>query len=569
LPVSMFLLVLYWHALGTFWPEDADDALRLVQVRDLLGGQGWFDLHQYRSNAPDGGVLMHWSRLVDIPLAATILLLKPLLGQAGAETAALAAIPLVTLFLALLLAGRLANLLAGREAVLGACLAAGLSLMVLAQMRPMRIDHHGWQVVCGLAALNALFARAPRPAGWLAGLALAAGLAISMEGLPLAVAVAGVAAWRWLRDPAGRVWCVTLMQGLAGGSLALFLATRGLADLAVHCDAIAPVHLAIFLWGALALTVLAALPRQSLPIVLGGFAVTGGVALAILAMAAPVCLGGGFAELPPSLHDNWLATVPEGRPVWEKTWPLAFQIVLPMAIALAVSLGLTLRAQGTGRARWGEFTALLFAAVVLALIVSRASATAQALSAVTLGWLVGRWFAALRAGAPLRQGLAILAGLLVVLFPMVPAMLMASAAPVPDTGDDHSAATLQACGMADAFPALSRLPKGEILTLIDMGSHLLLGTPHDVVATGHHRAAAGMLFEQAAFTAAPGRAHAMLAARGTAYVALCVNMDEAHRLAEAAPHGLAAQLLAARPPAWLEPVPLYGAGGNFHFWKVR
>ena len=47
---------------------DTDDVMRLVQVRDLLGGQGWFDLYQHRMNPPEG-TLMHWSRLVDAPLA--------------------------------------------------------------------------------------------------------------------------------------------------------------------------------------------------------------------------------------------------------------------------------------------------------------------------------------------------------------------------------------------------------------------------------------------------------------------------------------------------------------------
>jgi len=43
-----------------------DDAMRLVEVRDLLGGQSWFDLTQYRL-APPEGVRMHWSRLIDLP----------------------------------------------------------------------------------------------------------------------------------------------------------------------------------------------------------------------------------------------------------------------------------------------------------------------------------------------------------------------------------------------------------------------------------------------------------------------------------------------------------------------
>src|SRR5690606_28265498 len=51
--------------------QDNDDIMRLVQVRDLLAGQGWFDLMQYRLGL-EGGILMHWSRLVDLPIAALI-----------------------------------------------------------------------------------------------------------------------------------------------------------------------------------------------------------------------------------------------------------------------------------------------------------------------------------------------------------------------------------------------------------------------------------------------------------------------------------------------------------------
>ena len=51
---------------------DSDDAMRLVQVRDLLAGQPWYDLMQYRLGA-EPGPLMQWSRLVDAPIAVLIL----------------------------------------------------------------------------------------------------------------------------------------------------------------------------------------------------------------------------------------------------------------------------------------------------------------------------------------------------------------------------------------------------------------------------------------------------------------------------------------------------------------
>src|SRR3546814_11700627 len=67
--------------------------MRMAQVRDLLAGQGWWDLAQYRVNPAGGGVMMHWSRIVDAPLAAGIWLLKPLFGQAMAERIVMALWP--------------------------------------------------------------------------------------------------------------------------------------------------------------------------------------------------------------------------------------------------------------------------------------------------------------------------------------------------------------------------------------------------------------------------------------------------------------------------------------------
>lgn len=68
---------------------DNDSMLRLVEIRDLIGGQGWFDLHQYRMG-PQGGFVMHWSRLVDAPIAAIILVVSAFSGRlATGETAAM------------------------------------------------------------------------------------------------------------------------------------------------------------------------------------------------------------------------------------------------------------------------------------------------------------------------------------------------------------------------------------------------------------------------------------------------------------------------------------------------
>ena len=73
-----------WSDVRYFNLGDTDDNMRMMQVRGLLHGQGWFDLRQYRLNAPFGANI-HWSRLVDLPIAGLILLLRQFLGGAGAR----------------------------------------------------------------------------------------------------------------------------------------------------------------------------------------------------------------------------------------------------------------------------------------------------------------------------------------------------------------------------------------------------------------------------------------------------------------------------------------------------
>src|SRR5262245_45549475 len=66
--------------------SEPDNAMRLVRVRDLIAGQGWFDSVQVRLNPPEG-TPMHWARWIDAMLALPILLLTPILGQQNAEIA--------------------------------------------------------------------------------------------------------------------------------------------------------------------------------------------------------------------------------------------------------------------------------------------------------------------------------------------------------------------------------------------------------------------------------------------------------------------------------------------------
>src|SRR3569623_3374883 len=108
---------------------DSDDAMRLTEVHDFLGGQGGFDLVQHRLNTPYGAS-MHWSRLVDLPEATLLFLLRPFAGDAAA-TILLYVWPAL-LFVGLLwLTAKLALRLGRREALWPALILPSLSLITL------------------------------------------------------------------------------------------------------------------------------------------------------------------------------------------------------------------------------------------------------------------------------------------------------------------------------------------------------------------------------------------------------------------------------------------------------
>jgi hypothetical protein len=218
------MLVAGREAIGSWRMGDPDDQLRLLQVHDWIAGQSWWDITQYRMNLPDGGD-MHWSRLVDIPIAAIILLCRPFFGPVLAEHIAVVAVPLLTFGVVLALYAATARKLFGTKAAMLAALLFITILPAITQLMPMRIDHHGWQLASFFVAALALFDTArPLRAALIAGAALALWIEISIEGLPFAVLFMAIFGWRWLVTP-------TSAQGTLGFSRRDDWFVRGQRDL--------------------------------------------------------------------------------------------------------------------------------------------------------------------------------------------------------------------------------------------------------------------------------------------------------------------------------------------------
>jgi len=578
--LALILLLVSAGRIAHWQFPDPDDILRLVQVRDLLGGQGWFDLDQHRID-PLREVPMHWSRLVDIPLALVIGALTPLVGQSAAEGVALIAVPLLTLLVAMAFVAPVAIRLFGRETGGWAVLVAGMMPLLSYQFQPLRIDHHGWQIACFAAAFWGLSQRDNPRGPIVAGLAMASGLMISIEGLPLAALVGAILALRWLRDPSTRLGLTHYLQALAGGLIVLYLATRGWPQAAQYCDAITPAHLGFFVVVALGTSALGH-ARPLPPIaVLGALGAIGAGGVALFGAASPACLTTPFGSLDPLVHDYWYVNVIEGRPVWDQTATI-IPALLQLALAFAVAVRLWLRAPLPQRAQLGEFVLLFAGTLALGLLVSRSLAFASLLATVPLAWLLGEALHRLRTARKPTPKIAVGVATLLALLPMAPVALAenlaSSAPPAPRltaqvggeaAGTQAAGIVESSCDLQASSARLNALPKGTVFAPLDIGPSVLLETGHSVIATGHHRAEAAMHDVIGAFLVEPEVSRTILRSYGADYLVLCDDLAEPDLYARrGGSHSFAARLLADDAPDWLEKVET-GAPASFRVWRVR
>ena len=552
---ALVLLVAGWDAIRVRRFADADDAMRLLEVRDWLGGQGWFDVAQHRLN--DGDFPMHWSRLVDLPLAGTMLLLRPLLGAALAEHVALVAVPLLTLLAVLALVASLARRVGGDALVMSSLLIAGLAMPLTFQLAPLRTDHHGWQTVLALAAARAVLGSPSARTGVLAGIALAMLLTISLEGLPIAATIAGIASVGWVIRPSRGAQLRALMAALAGAALLLHAATRGPRFASPACDAMAPAWLAALSVAALGLLLAKTVERRGAVMRLLALALAGLATAATIAWAAPSCLAGPFGNLPPLVYRVWYRAVLEGRPLWEQEAATAMtMIALPLLGVVGAALGWR-QTRGEARERWAILLALVVAALVIAVLVTRAGATANALAAPAAAlWLAAVLDRARQVERPLPRVLATVAALALAAPGTLAGIVVLKLLPAGGAGVDirHRIS----CTTALDMRALRPLPAGTVFAPIDMTPALLVDTPQRAIAGGYHRGAAAMARVITGFTAAPRAARATIVASGADYLAVCPGMPEMDSYRRLAPHGLWARLERGERFDWLRPLPVRG-----------
>ncbi len=567
--VGAAALMLVMHAVRGFptladSKGDNDSVMRLVQVRDLLAGQGWFDLTQYRMGL-EGGFEMHWSRLVDLPIA--------LLVAGFGEPAALVIWPTVLFAVALFLTVRAARALGGEWAVLPAAVIGGLALYFVDLFPPAAFDHHNIQLVLALATFLCLVnARVQRHAGLVAGACAALMLAVGMEAAPYVAAACAIAAIGFLVGDDGDA---RVARGFGAafafvGVVAL-AATLPMRDwLAVECDAFSFPQASLAVLGGAGLAAIAATPAlaASPRRRLAGLMVLGGLAAALLLAEFPQCLADPYADLDPRLQRYWLSAVSEAQSVVSvlRSDPAMFAgfYVTPL-IALGVCGWAVVRERGD-RA-WIVAAAFLGIALLVSFWQVRGAMFSVPLAAVPLA----AWVGGLRRGVEMRGGalpqLAMVAAWLASLN-IVWQLAALPLKPAPEAGSGDEIAKLERCYALSDYTTLATLPAGLVLAVSNQGSTILGATDHRVLNGPYHRNNAGNLAALDMLMGNPHTAADTAQRLGVTYVALCRGNPETSSLRRWAPEGLLATLFAGNTPSWL--VPVAGtADAPIEIWQVR
>jgi hypothetical protein len=581
---SLLMIVLLRQQIAGWAMGDPDDQLRMVEVRDWLAGQNWFDVSQHRMNVPDHGP-MHWSRLVDIPLALVMLIFRPFFGIAGAELAAAVIVPMLTYGAVLYLIANITRQLFGKGAALLATATLWTSLQVMQQLVPMRIDHHGWQIVLFLGCVLALCRSSQTlNSGALIGGALALWLNISIEGLPFAAVILGLLGLRWIwpddKDARnlGRVFALACIS-FAGSSALLFIVTHNLTEMAVYCDTVSPPHLWAF--AAVAGVISAGVATSEKTGIASGLLFRGTTALVagiagilIIRAAAPQCLSDAFADLDPVVRQYWFDRGLEGLPIWAQL-PASIHLATGGILAGLIATVYWNFASGTANRRLKfEYLILLIANVLIGLTVFRTVVYALCLSLIIAAGMAVMIFKRAEAGTGLgsRMGWRIAATML--LLPGTVASSIGNAIPTASASSQNAKAdadmeTLYAkirqCQKSKTTMALRALPVAQLMAPLDQSPAILQFTQHEVVATGHHRNQVAMRDVINAFITPPEQARAIFAKRKIDYLVACEASFELMIYEDDAPNGLWAQLKKGNRPDWLQPA--IKIGGN-SVWKV-
>ncbi len=549
---------------------DMDDAARLLQVKEFIAGSAWFDTTTMKMGG-NAGMLSHWSRLIDLPIAALIVVLNTVMPVTTAELAARAIWPLLVLAPLLWCLFRTVAVTAGEQAGRIALILAMLCPLGLYQFDVGRIDHHNVMIATTVSAALLMWAHPSRLSAWrTAGALCGLALTIGFEALaPVAALAVAAAVWGLLdrgQAPAVRQFTLALMLAIAAGFLVGIPPSRWLD---VRCDAISLNLVALSSIAGLglvfALTSKANWSLTTRLLLAASIAVFG---LIVYAWLEPKCLAGPMGQLPAEIKSVWLDYVAETRSILADLLHGKIEQSLGLIAFFAAAIAMQGHRLASSRSARDVFLlALVSAFAAFACWQYKYIAYASFLSLAP----VACWISSLRGTNEIRPASA----------QLIAAILFSQASLIGLSGylqkvfsaplvlSERIRNSAEACASNTAVSDLAHLPPGLIAARIDLGAYVAALTPHRVLSAPYHRISSAIITNHKIFAArSAGEAAALIAREGIDYVVTCKGLDDPF-VAEPEWQGtLRADLVSGSPPAFLIPVALANPQTLFNVWRV-
>jgi hypothetical protein len=553
---------------------DNDNLLRLVEVRDLLAGQGWFDLHQYRMGL-EGGFVMHWSRLVDAPIAAIVLAASALTGSRPlAEDVAQVLWPALLFWSTLFFTARAARSFGGGGAVLPAILIGAAGYYFIGIYDPGALDHHNVQLMLTMASLALLLeAPARRWAALFSGLCAALTLAVGMETVPYVATIGVCVSLLFVADANGeRAIARDFGLGFVGVAALVFVTTIPPSTWGVaQCDAFSIAQFAVAAIAGIGLAAIASIEpaTRSWQRRLASLAALGVVLGVVVAALFPQCLSAPYASLDPRLKELWLDHIDEAQSLFTLLVRDPARVAARYATPLVAIILMALHFR---RGDWRRQDSLVAALLVVAFVVGawqlRGTTFSIAFAVIPLSAWIAKWRVRAESGASLGVALRLAAVWLVSINPVWTGVAAAaSVAFEKGTAVADNGATDKGCEKKVTFAPLGGMASTTVLTISNLGAPALVYSGHRVFAGPYHRNVAGNLLALDAFLGSADDAHSIVQAHRVGLVAICPGNVESRTLTRKAPQGFLAGLLQGKVPDWLEPVS--EKGSPIELYRVR
>jgi hypothetical protein len=552
-----------WFGLG-----DTDDNMRIMQVRALLDRQAWYDLRQHRLNPPIGANI-HWSRLVDLPLAGLILGLRPFLGGAGAERWAVAIAPLLPYLVLLFSLAITARRLIAPAAYLLAFMALFFAASTNGMFGPTRIDHHGWQLALLALGISGIADPKRTRGGVTLGIATALSLAIGLEML-IYLAIAGAAmVLFWIDDREERERLQAYSVALSGGTALAFLIFASNENWNAVCDALSPVWLSDALLGGALLFALAWVSPENWRKRLALAAVAGLAVAAFHALTWPNCIQ-RLEGVSPEVERLWLSHVKEARPVYRHGWRIA-TLVVALPITGLIGWGLLL----WWRRRDPELRRRIIGAALPGIVASllllwqtRTGPAAQMMALV--GCAAFMWILLPRFWNASSSSARVLGAVLVFITgagALIPLVLDFVPEPKTTARSAQIGKANRLCGSLWGMRPVAQQPKGIVFTFVDLGPRLIAVTHHDAIAGPYHRNGDQIADVMNFWRGSEAQAHDLARKYRADYVLSCPDSSTTTIFVAEAPRGFYGQLQRGQVPSWLAPVSL-PKDSPFRMWRV-